>query len=132
MSLITFAQSVPVPDAEALATKGTPYVLAVCVIALSGALVWVFRLYRSDMKEKRDEFVEELKSLARAHEASEGRWREEMKGISTQFMGALKEQRGEFHESLKEVVADMKEGMQSITTRLDRIEDALSPSLPGR
>ena len=123
-------QTIPIPDAEAIATKGTPYVLAVCVIALSAALVWVFRMYRADLKEKRDEFVAEVDALARLHDAAEVRWRADLKAQAESFMVALKEQRGEFHTSLKEVVAEMKDGMRGITQRLERIEDSLDPGLP--
>lgn len=139
--MLLLAQIPPVPDAEALATKGTPYVLAVCVIALSAALVYVFRLYRSDLKEKRAEFLTELDAQAKAHAESEGRWRAEMKEVSGQFMAALKEQRGEFHQALKEVVADLrggmndlKAGLQTVAARLDRLEDAVSdgPAVAAR
>lgn len=130
--LLLFAQSMPIPDAEALATKGTPYVLAVCVIGLSAALVYVFRLYRSDMKEKRTEFTAEIDKIATLHDAAESRWRGDMKELANQFTTALKEQRGEFHTALKEVVselkdgmAEIKDGMKGMSVRLDKIEDTL-------
>lgn len=130
--MLLFAQTLPIPDAEALATKGTPYVLGVAVIGLAAALVYVFRTYRTDLKEKQQEFTTEVHKIAKIHDDAEARWRGDMKELANQFTGAIREQRGEFHTALKEVVselkdgmAEIKEGMRGMSGRLDKIEDTL-------
>lgn len=124
---MTFAD-MPI-DPQALANSGTPYVLAVCLLAVSAALVWVYRTYRSDVREmmdghkkdvseiigqheaamtaKRQEFTAELEKLADRHDAAEERWRNDMKA-----------ERQEFTQALQKLA-------EAYTVRLDRIEAKL-------
>ena len=134
-----FAQMPSVPDVEALATKGTPYVLAAALVVVCFALVWVFKTLRSDLKEKDADLKakdkasdDESDRIAKLHAAAEDRWRADMKDITAQFTAALKEQRDEFHLALKEMVADLrggmtelKAGLTAVGTRMDRLEDVI-------
>lgn len=117
-------------DAEKLAQSGTPYVLAVCLLAVSAALVWVYRTYRTDvrelvdqqrqdiarmiasheaaMKEKRAEFMTELEALAERHEQAEARWREDMKLQRAEFMAGLRDQATQFAAQLAQQIAGLR------------------------
>lgn len=124
---MTFAD-VPI-DPQALANSGVPYVLAVCLLAVSSALVWVYRTYRTDvremvakheasltaivdkydaaMRDKRTEFTAGLETLAERYDQAEKRWRDDMKAERQELTQALQK------------LADV------YTSRLDRIEAKL-------
>lgn len=110
-----FAQTLPFPDAEALATKGTPYVLAICVLALAAALVWVVRAWRGDMADKRREFLAELEKM-------EVRWWAESKDIRKEFREALREVVEENKQSVAAFVQESKANTAAVLERLDRLD----------
>ncbi len=117
-------------DAEKLAQSGTPYVLAVCLLAVSAALVWVYRTYRTDvrelvdqqrkdiaqliasheaaMREKRQEFTRELEANANRHDEAEARWREDMKLQRAEFTAALRDQATQFAAQLAQQIAGLR------------------------
>ncbi len=112
-------------EARDLGTMGSQALLGVGVIALSTVVVVLFRMWRSDMKEKRQEFEQELRT---------GR---------DEFLGSLKDARADHLGSLKDALSavqavaaeakantaavqaltlEMKANTAAIIARLDRLE----------
>lgn len=60
------ANAPSLPSAENLATRGTPYVLAVVIIALTWALYRIFGLFLEKVQEREDDLKTVLKETSTA------------------------------------------------------------------
>lgn len=88
----------PVSFTEMLKQFG-PY--GICLFLMGSGLVYLMRWLREDRKQ-----------TDITHE-----------GIRVQFLGQLKDQRGEYTASLKQVTTDFKEAMKEQSTRIDGLSD---------
>lgn len=112
-----FADLIP-PDARDLGTMGAQAILGVGVLALSWALVYVFRTWRADAekladkndtdrKEQRGEYLQSLKEITSANTAAINQLAAESKANTN---------------AITELAAELKANTTAILERLDRLE----------
>lgn len=105
-------------EARDLGTMGGQALLGVAVLALTTALVVLFRLWRADMAEKRKEFVDQINLLAEKHEEAEQRWRDEMRQQRADFSAALKD----VSDAVRQSATESRANAAAIIARLEHLE----------